>query len=198
MNIEVIHQAARVLTEGGLVIYPTDTAMGLGCRIDSRAAIKRLNTIASRPETQPLPVLVKNIAQAKAYLKPAATDVLDLMKKYWPGGLTIVYWCRPERVLGILRGYGETLGVRMPNHSVPLRLIESLGVPIVGTSANFHGLPTPYSDAALDLDLVKKVDLVVPGSCPLHQASTVVKVTGWPWQILRQGAVSIPSRDLSG
>jgi L-threonylcarbamoyladenylate synthase len=77
----------------------------------------------------------------------------------------------------------------MPNHPTILKIIEEVGVPILGPSANFHGGPTPYSTADLNPELVKLVDYVVPGECSVRQASTVVDCSVNPYTIIRQGAV---------
>ena len=72
-----------------------------------------------------------------------------------------------------------------------MKIIEEVGVPILGPSANFHGDPTPYSPADLNPELVKLVDYVVPGECTVKQASTVVDCSVVPYKIIRQGAVSL-------
>jgi L-threonylcarbamoyladenylate synthase len=188
----LINRAAQILNRGGgLVIFPTDTAMALGCRIDDEAALKRLGELTGRPRNQPSPVLIGGADDLTRYLKPLPEEVEDLMKRHWPGGLTIVFWCYPRRVPSLVRGGGDTLGVRMPDHPVPRELIKKTGTPLVGTSANRHRLPTPYSNQELDHDLAGGVDLVIPGRCPLRMSSTVVDVTVRPWRILRQGAVKV-------
>ena len=184
-----IQQAISVLNSGGIVVFPTDTAFGVGCRIDNRDAIDRIFTIRNRPETQALPVLVSSIDQALAYFIHPSDIVRHLMETYWPGGLTIVDYCKKNMVLSPIRGGGETIGIRFPNHSVPKRLIDGVGVPIVGPSANFHGKPTPFTFNSLDPEFIKLVDFVIPGECNGHMTSTVVDCTTNPYTIIRQGAV---------
>src|SRR4051812_32987951 len=107
-----IEEAIEKLDKGGIVIFPTDTAFGIGCRMDNRDAIQRLFTIRKRPETQPMPVLVSSLQMARKYLLPIPDLVVDgLTKRYWPGALTIVLPCRTERVPELVRGGGATLGV---------------------------------------------------------------------------------------
>lgn len=188
-----IDKAVKILKEGGVVIFPTDTAFGIGCRIDDEKAVDRLFEIRKRPETQPTSILVSSIKMAQDYLKPISSDVRrKLMEKYWPGGLTIVLSCKIEKVPSLVRGTGSTLGVRMPNHKTALELIKGTGVPILGPSANFHGEKTPYSLADLDKKLVKLVDYVLSGeTSSLHQPSTVIDCSVKPWKILREGAVKL-------
>lgn len=187
-----IQQAVTILKQGGVVIFPTDTAFGIGCRVYDEEAIRRLFTLRKRPETQATPVLVDTVTMAQKYLQPIPQDVIEkLIEPYWPGALTIVLPCLPDRVPELVRGGTETLGVRIPNHPTPRALMQGLGLPILGPSANFHGDPTPYRFEDLNPELTKLVDYVLPGECPVKQASTVIDCSVTPWRILRQGAVEI-------
>ena len=185
------NNAIAVLNEGGIVIYPTDTAFGIGCRIDRTKAVDRLFTIRKRPLTQAMPILISSVDMALAYFDSPPLIVRHLMETYWPGALTIIYHCKKNMVYGPLLGGGNTIGLRMPNHPVALGLIEGVGVPIGGSSANFHGEKTPYTFEDLDPKLTKLVDIVVPGVCTLKLDSTVVDCTVEPYKIIRQGAVDL-------
>lgn len=194
--MDEVQKAIAVLQNGGIVIFPTDTAFGIGCRIDDAQAVRRLFTIRKRPKTQATPVLVSGLSMAQAYLEQIPEQVMTkLMKPYWPGALTIILACKTQRVPELVRGGTQTLGVRVPNHKKALAIIDGVGVPILGPSANFHGEKTPYDFKSLDQDLVKQVDYVVSGTCSLKQASTVIDCTLKPWRILRQGGVKIPAID---
>ena len=182
-------EAVEVLKNGGIVIFPTDTAFGIGCRIDNEKSVKKLFKIRRRPTTQATPVLVDSIEMAQEYLEPIPKEVLDLMNKYWPGALTIVLPCKTNKVPDLVRGGGATIGVRVPNDEVIRNIIKGVGVPILGPSANFHGEKTPHKFEDLDQNLVKLVDYVMPGECTLKQASTVVDASTSPIKIIRRGAV---------
>jgi L-threonylcarbamoyladenylate synthase len=184
-----IEQAIKVVKQGGVIIYPTDTAFGIGCRIDNPASVDRLFSLRRRPLDMATPVLVSSIEMALAYFDNPSKIVRRLMKINWPGALTIVAPCKTALVYSPIRGNGKTIGLRMPNHATALSIINCVGVPVLGTSANFHGKPTPYSVSDLDPELVKLVDFVVEGECSVKQASTVVDCSVDPYKILRQGAV---------
>lgn len=187
-----IDKAVTILNHGGIVIFPTDTAFGVGCRIDDEKAVERLFALRKRPPIQPAPVLVSSVEMAQDYLLPIPRRVRkQLIENYWPGALTLVLYCTLVKVPELVRGGGETLGVRMPDHPVVLEIIKKVGVPILGPSANFHGGKTPYTFDELDQKLVKEVDFVVKGECKVKQASTVVDCTKEPWVILRDGAVKV-------
>lgn len=184
-------QVVDILKRGGIVIFPTDTAFGIGCRIDKPESIDRLFQIRKRPLTQATPVLVASIDMALSYFDSPPEIVRRLTREYWPGALTIVAPCKKELVHSPVRGGGNLIGLRMPNHPEVLDVIKEVGVPILGPSANFHGQPTPYTTQDLDPELIKLVDYVMPGECTLKHVSTVVDVSVSPPKILRQGAVNL-------
>lgn len=202
-------KAVEILKSGGVGIFPTDTAYGIGCRIDDEKAVKRLFKLRKRPETKATPVLVSDLEMAREYWQKTPDDVIEkLIKPYWPGALTIVLPCRSEKVPSLVRGGGETLGLRMPDNESLLTIIKEVGVPILGTSANFAGEKTPYKFEDLDPELVKLVDYVFspvilsnseesfrdPSAKPQDdkkRASTVIDCSVRPWKILRQGAVDL-------
>ena len=188
---EKLQQAIEIVKKGGVVIFPTDTAFGVGCRMDNEQAVDKLFKLRQRPETQAVPVLVSSIEMAQKYLLTIGDDVKKLMKTYWPGALTIVLPCKTKMVPRLVRAGGQTLGVRMADHLVPLSIINSIGVPILGPSANFHGRPTPYKYEELDKEFINQVDYVVSGECPVGMVSTVVDCSVKPWKIIRQGAIFI-------
>jgi L-threonylcarbamoyladenylate synthase len=187
----IVEQAIEALRSGGVVIFPTDTAFAIGCRIDDQTAVDRLFALRKRPLVQATPVLVANSDQALAYFDHPKDIVRRYMKTYWPGALTIVSPCQKTLVYSPVRGGGANIGLRMPNHEVALAIIQGVGVPVLGPSANFHGDKTPYRFEDLDKNLCSMVDFVVPGVCSVGMASTVVDVSGEMPQILRQGSVHI-------
>jgi L-threonylcarbamoyladenylate synthase len=183
-----ISQAIKVLNEGGIIIYPTDTAYGIGCRIDKPKSIMRLFKLRRRPEDQAMPVLVDSIEMACNYFKKSIpTDIKNLIRTHWPGALTVIYYCEKDKVPTLVRGNGETLGIRMPDNKVTLSIIKGVEVPLLGSSANFHGGKTPYVFEDLDQDLVKSVDYVIEGNCKKKEVSTVVDCSIKPYKIIRQG-----------
>lgn len=190
MNYE-LRKAIEVLKTGGIVIFPTDTAFGIGCRIDDTKAVDRLFVIRKRPLSQATPVLVASIEQALPYLDSPSDIVRHLMETYWPGGLTIVAKCKKELVYSPIRGGTDAIGIRMPDHPDLREIIREVGVPVLGPSANIHGEKTPFLFSELNPDLVKLVDYVLHGTCKTKEVSTVVDCTTDPYKIIRQGAVHL-------
>lgn len=187
-----IEEAVNILNQGGIIIFPTDTAFGIGCRIDRKDAIEKLFKLRNRPINQATPVLISDVNMVKDYAYDIPFDVREkLINKFWPGALTIILKSKQEKVPELVRGGGENIGLRMPNHKVLLNIIETIKVPILGPSANFHGEKTPYEYKDLNKELLKLVDYVVEGECLLKKTSTVIDCTKNPWQILRKGAIGI-------
>lgn len=193
-----IQEAVKVLKNGGIVIFPTDTAYGIGCRMDNEKSIKRLFEIRKRSESKPLLALVDSIEMAQDYLLPIPKKVTDnIIKKYWPGSVTIILNCITQKVPELVRGGGNTLGVRLPNNSQLLELIKEVGVPVVAPSANFAGEQTPFSFQDLDERLIKSSDYALEGNIDSNKkTSTIIDCTVEPWKIIRKGAVEIQKSKL--
>ncbi len=188
-----IDKAVEVLNNGGIIIFPTDTAFGIGCRINDEKAVERLFKIRRRPHEKATPVLVSSIEMARDYVLEIPQEVEEkLIKKYWPGAVTIVLPAKTEKVPVFVRGGGNTIGIRMPKNETMLSIIRKVGVPILGPSANFHGNKTAYDLEDLDIELTKLVDFVIKGETSSEEkVSTVIDCTVKPWKIVREGAVKI-------
>lgn len=190
MNAQ-IQQAAEILKNGGVGIFPTDTVFGIGCRLDDEKALHRLFKIRNRPEEKAVLAVVDSVEMAEKYVSITQDVRSKLIDNYWPGGLTIVLPCDTEKIPEIARGGGFTLGVRQTNHPILLELLQAVGGPIVAPSANFAGGVTPTTFDAIDKDLLALVDFAVDKPCGGSKASTVIDCSVSPWKILRQGAVEV-------
>lgn len=188
-----ISKVVKILNQGGIIIFPTDTAYGIGCRIDRKDSVKRLFDIRKRSENKATPVLVSDIDMARDYLLEIPQDVREkLMHKYWPGALTIILPCIKNKVPFLVRGGGNNLGVRMPNNKIILEIIKKVGVPILAPSANISGEKTPFMLGDLDKNLVRLVDMVLGGGGDLGiNVSTVIDCSVIPWNVIRKGNVNI-------
>ncbi len=194
-----IELAVKYLRAGGSVVYPTDTAYGLGVDANNLSAVRKLYKIKERAQKQPIHIIVSDFKMAKRYAKFNKLDEA-LFKKLMPGPLTIVSEMRntKNKSWNILSGGTGTIGVRVPNNKIALQLVKKLGRPITATSANpsahKSGGTTPYSiqDSSNQFKNKKyQPDLFLDGGkLPTRKPSTIVKVEKNKVKILRAGPIT--------
>jgi L-threonylcarbamoyladenylate synthase len=145
--------------------------------------------VKQRPRHLPLPVLLADRAQVDSVAVPVSEIAHILMEHFWPGGLTIVL-PRADSFPAAATGGTDKVAVRVPDHAVPVAIIRSLGMPVIGTSANLSNEPSALTAGEVEAQLGGEVDLVVDGGgCPGGLESTVVDLTSEVPVILRGGAV---------
>lgn len=183
------NEVVETLKHGGIVVFPTDTVWGLGVAASNHEAIERFYTIKRRESTKPTAVLVADLIQAER-LGDFGDEVRKLAAEHWPGALTLVVKARAG-VPSSIRGRGETVGLRVPDHEQVRSLCEGLEDGIVTGSANFAGGIAPREVEQLDSELLRQVDVALRGEAGGTMASTVVDATVTPMRIVRQGPVKI-------
>ena len=184
-------KAVNIIKNGGIIIFPTDTAYGIGCRIDKEDAVDRIFKIKERSKKNPLLVLVDSIKMAEEYVEIPSEVRHKLLDVYWPGGLSVFFKTKKNKVLGIVTANKPVLAIRLPRHKVLQEVIHTVGVPIVATSANKSGEATPYAVDSIDADTKRQVDMVLDGECTYKKESTIIDATINPWKIVREGAVKV-------
>ncbi|HEY4712484.1 MAG TPA: L-threonylcarbamoyladenylate synthase [Dehalococcoidia bacterium] len=183
----------KILQKGGVIAFPTDTVYGLGADAFNSTAVERIYEIKNRPKHQQLPLLIADVKQLTALAEPIPEIAWFLARRFWPGGLTLVL-SKTNSVPAYLAP-GPTIAVRVPNHPVCLALIQRLGNPIIGTSANISGQPAALTAEEVEQQLGGKIDLIINGGkCPGGKESTIVDITREPPIIVRQGI--IPSHEI--
>jgi len=190
MNEEQIRRAARVVKEGGLIVYPTDTVYGLGCDPFNRASVTRLFEAKGRG-SKPIPILCGSLELAAKVVSLDST-ALGLARDLWPGALTIVAPGIREFPYQVDQGTGE-VGVRVPAREDSIKLIIECGGYLSGTSANVSGSSSCQTAQDAFRELGAKVDIVLDGGPSASEGSTVVRVRGSDVEVLRNGLVRIPS-----
>lgn len=176
------------LRRGGVAVFPTDTAYGLGASIHRPGAVRRVFRAKGRPVEKTVPVLVVP-DQARRLARFSPTE-RAAARRFWPGGLTLVLEARaPDRLTaGLVRD--GTLALRVPDYPPLLRVLRRCG-PLVGTSANPSGEPTPTRAQELSPELLERVDVTVRGAIPGGTSSTVAQWSSREerWTVHRAGAV---------
>lgn len=170
---EKIKRAAKILKSGGVVAFPTETVYGIGASLTCADAIKQIFKIKNRPKDKPLQILVATMIQAKK-LGRFNQKALELVKKGWPGPLTVVLY-KTRRVPQLVTGGLPKVGIRMPDHKTTLELIRKCG-PIVASSANKSG-EKPALTAKEVKEKVPEVNYVLPGRVRTGKPSKVIDIT---------------------
>ena len=179
--------ALQALEAGRVVALPTDTVYGLGVDPFRPGASDRLFAIKRRPRTVDLPLLVAGADQVLTVATAVPPIAARLMGRYWPGPLTLVLPRRPDLAADL--GDDEaTVGVRCPDHEVPLMLCRRRG-PLATTSANLHGQPTLTTAAEVEAALGEALAAVLDGGPCAGEPSTVVDCTGEAPKCLREGRI---------
>lgn len=186
-----IERGVFLLKRGGVVAFPTDTVYGLGASSTDSRAVERIYELKARPRHRALPLLLAEISQISEVAHPVPQIAWQLAYKFLPGALTLVLLKRVT-VSEIVAAGGKTLAVRVPAHPVPQALVEGLGAPIIGTSANLSGKPPALTADEVYSQFGGKIDLVIDGGpCSGGLESTIVDLTGETPRILREGAISV-------
>ena len=191
---KAIAECRRVITGGGVVAFPTESFYALGVKYDDLLALKKLNILKHRPKDKALPLIIGDrkvlalIASSTGFISEA------LMKRFWPGPLTLLFSARRDLPDFITAGSGK-VAVRIPGRSFALELAVSLDFPVTATSANISGMtPASHPD-----DVIRyfgdQIDLLVDGGeTPGGKPSTIVDIEDGKIEIVRKG--SIPDRDI--
>lgn len=184
-----LQRAVELLRREGIGAFPTDTVYGLGARIDSEIAIKKIFEAKGRSHGQPLPILIAEIEQLRQIALKIPPSAWKLADHFWPGGLTFVLAKAPQ-ILELISAGGDTVAVRLPAHPIPVTLIKGLGVPIIGTSANLSGRASLVTAKEVIDQFGETLDFVIDGGrCPGGKESTIIDLTQDPPRILREGAI---------
>src|ERR1700761_645961 len=189
-NAKGIAEAARLLRDGALVAFPTETVYGLGADATNGEAVAAIFAAKGRPLFNPLIVHVADIAEAQRHveLSPRAQA---LAQKFWPGALTLVLPRRKNSPLSLLVSAGlDTVALRAPSHPAALALLKAAGVPVAGPSANLSGQVTATTASHVADSLGGKVDLILDaGNAILGIESPVIGFDGDRPLLLRPGAI---------
>ncbi len=183
-------EAAKIIQNGGLVAFPTETVYGLGADALNAEAVAKVYEAKGRPSDNPMIVHIARASDIGQLTPRLSADIVSLIENFWPGPLTLVVKRKegvPDRTTGGL----DTVGVRMPDSKLALDLINHAGCPIAAPSANLSGKPSPTRVQDVIEDLNGKVEAILEGpDCRVGIESTVLDVTGDVPTILRPGVIT--------
>lgn len=183
--------AARVISEGGVIGYPTDTIYGLGCNAFNPAAVERIFTLKGREHGKPVILIIHTQAQLGALAASVPESARRLMAHFWPGPLTLVFAAHPD-LKQLWPGSERTLAIRIPSSAICLALLAQCRVPLVSTSANRSGTAGATTAREVRAAFPDNLDLLIdggPGRSPLP--STVIDCSSKFLRLIRAGAIRI-------
>jgi L-threonylcarbamoyladenylate synthase len=189
LNYEEI---SNMIANGALIIYPTDTVYGLGASIEVKKALDKIYEVKERAGDSPLIALLSD----KKYLEKIAIineinrkKIDKLIENFWPGGLTIIL-DKKSIIPPNMVSNGSSVGVRIPNHKISIKIIESCGGILATTSANISGEPSPRSYNELSEKIKSRIEIVVDDDEILKGVeSTIIDMRSTP-KILREGHIT--------
>ena len=195
---EIILKAIAVLKKDGIIIYPTETCYGVGVDATNSEAVKKLLTYKERPTGKAISVAVSDEQMAQKYVKVNET-ARNLYKNFLPGPITVISNIkRSQKIATGIAAEDGSLGIRIPDYSLMVRIIKQFGKPITATSANMSGRKTPYKIADILNNIPEKkkglIDLIIDaGELPHNPPSTVVDTRLNDEKVLREGSILFES-----
>jgi tRNA threonylcarbamoyl adenosine modification protein (Sua5/YciO/YrdC/YwlC family) len=191
-----ISRVVEVLQKGGIIVYPTDTIYGIGCDLMNKRAVERLCQIEDQPSRQAgikpqkmnLSFICNDLSHISEYVKRLDTPAFKVLKKLLPGPFTFIFESNTNvpKILGVNK---KTVGIRIPDHRIPLEIVKLLGNPLITSSIKNDDHIKEYTTDPEEIyeDFKHKVDLVISGGQGGNVPSTIIDFTGAEPFVTRQG-----------
>jgi L-threonylcarbamoyladenylate synthase len=181
----IIEKAARIMKEGGVIIFPTESSYGIGVDALNETAIRKIAPVKGQPEEKNISIIVADIGQARRFGK-ITPEAEKLVQKFMPGPLTLVVEKQPNAPASLAE---RTVGFRISGNRVAVELCRALGNGITATSANMHGRPSIYSAREAVREFNSRVHMIIDaGELPHNAPSTLYDVV--QKKVLRIGPVT--------
>ncbi len=190
IDYNIIREAADIINNGGVVVFPTETVYGIGADALNDEACEKIFKAKGRPQDNPLIVHISEFDELYSLAETVPASAKILANKYWPGPLTMILYKKNVLSDKITAGL-NTAAIRLPVNKIALALIKESKKPIAAPSANTSGKPSPTEAAHVIEDLIGKVDMIIDGgSTDIGLESTVIDMTSEIPMILRPGKVT--------
>ena len=184
-----VRQVVEVLQRGGVIIYPTDTVYGIGCDLLNRRAVERLCKIQEiKPQKLNLSFICSDLSHISEFVLRMETPEFKILKRALPGPFTFIFDSNSQvpKILGVNK---KTVGIRIPQHNIPLEIVKGLGNPLITASVKDDDEIKEYTTDAEEIyhDFLNKVDLVIDGGPGGNVPSTIVDFTSGEPKVIRLG-----------
>jgi L-threonylcarbamoyladenylate synthase len=188
--MEYVTAAGRVIADGGLVVFPTETVYGLGADAFNESAVRAVYEAKGRPSDNPMIVHIARASDVSLLSDALTPGFVRLVDQFWPGPLTIIL-PKKDNVPSTVTGGLDTVAIRLPDEPAAIELIRAAGCPVAAPSANLSGSPSPTMASHVIKDLDGLVDVILAGGdCRVGIESTVLDLTSETPTILRPGILS--------
>lgn len=186
----LIKAGAKLIQDGKLVAFPTETVYGLGANGLDRQAVESIYKAKGRPSDNPLILHISSIDQIYPLVREVSQLAYEVIEKFWPGPLTLIFE-KSHLLPDIITAGLDTVAIRMPNHPIAQELISEAGLPIAAPSANLSGKPSPTNAGHVIEDMMGKIPMIIDGGkTNIGLESTVLDLSGEGPLILRPGAIT--------
>ncbi|MDH4216503.1 MAG: L-threonylcarbamoyladenylate synthase [Gallionella sp.] len=186
-NQRLIRQAAEIVRDGGIIVYPTDSGYALGCHLDDKNAVTRIRQIRQLDEQHQMTLMCRDLSEIARYAR-VDNSKFRLLKSNTPGSYTFILEATKEVPRRLQHPKRSTVGLRIPDHLVALALLEELGEPMCSSTLILPDDEEPLNDAEHIRDLLeKRVELVIDGGAVGVEFTTVLDLTGDVPVMLRRG-----------
>lgn len=190
MRINDLMKLSRKEINGRLICFPTDTVYGVGALIDDVEGINKIYRLKHRDSSKPLAILAPSVESILPYIEYPKVEVLDLMNKYWPGALTIIFNKNKENNVGFNTEI-NTIAFRIPSSQVALTILNKYG-PMATTSVNISGSAPLNTYDEINEHFSDQIDYIIEEEEKLScVSSTIIDATKTPFEIIRQGDIKI-------
>jgi len=185
----LLKKGKDLLQDGRIIGYPTDTVYGLGANAFNSKAIRKIFTLKERDFSKPILLVISKEFNLREIVAEVPSQALKLIKTFWPGPLTIIFKAG-KKLPSILTGEKGTVGIRVPDNLITLKLLSLCKFPVTSTSANPSGMPSANNALQVDKYFPDKIDLIIDGGkCNNPAPSTIVDFTEGKIKIVREGRI---------
>ncbi|MDP1519749.1 L-threonylcarbamoyladenylate synthase [Porticoccus litoralis] len=186
-QLRLVHQAVEIIRQGGVIIYPTDSAYAIGCHIGDKKALDRIRQIRHLDKHHNFTLVCRDLSELALYAK-VDNQVYRTLKAHTPGSYTFILEATSEVPRRLMHPKRKTIGLRVPANPIALALLEELGEPLMSVTLIMPDDEYPLTDPYDIRDMLeRRVDLIIDGGFCGLEMTTVVDLTGDTPEIIRQG-----------
>lgn len=189
-DVHGIERVVGYLRDGEVIAYPTETIYGLGADVFNKKAVKKIYDLKARDYGLPISILVADLDMLRDCVERVPEEALSLIRKFWPGPLTILFPASHRFPQGLVTNTGK-VGIRISSNPIASAIVRAFGKPITTTSANRSGFPPSLIVRHITKYFGDRIACIVDGGeCEPSRGSTVVDIAGETMSIIREGAIS--------